>query len=85
VYTMSPKIYCKAFEDNSGALEIAKAPKLWPRTKHINIIYHHFQEYVRDGSIQIFSVPTSKQLADICTKPLAQNLFLPFHKAIMGW
>jgi hypothetical protein len=28
VYTMSPKIYCKAFDDNSGALEIAKAPKL---------------------------------------------------------
>jgi len=85
VFTTSPKIYCKAFEDNSGALELAKMPKLRPRTKHINIIYHHFREYVRDGSIQVFAISTVKQLADICTKPLAQNLFHPLRKAIMGW
>ena len=84
VFVTAPKIYCKAFEDNSGALELAKAPKLRPRTKHINIIYHHFREYVRDGSIQIFAIPTLKQLADICTKPLAQNMFIPFCKTIMG-
>ena len=85
VFTTSPKIYCKAFEDNSGALELAKTPKLRPRTKHINIIYHHFREYVRDGSIQVFAISTVKQLADICTKPLAQNLFHPLRKTIMGW
>jgi hypothetical protein len=39
-----PRIYCKAFEDNSGALEMAKTPKMRPRTKHINIKYHHFRE-----------------------------------------
>ena len=26
-----PSVYCKAFEDNSGALEIAKSPKMRPR------------------------------------------------------
>ncbi|KAL3776245.1 hypothetical protein ACHAWO_007818, partial [Cyclotella atomus] len=31
-----PIVYCKVFEDNSGALELARLPKLWPRTKHIN-------------------------------------------------
>ena len=41
-----PKVYCKAFEDNSGALEIARLPKMRPRTKAINVIYHHFREYV---------------------------------------
>ena len=31
-----PSVYCKAFEDNFSALEIAKSPKMRPRTKHIN-------------------------------------------------
>ncbi|KAL7478736.1 hypothetical protein ACHAW6_004489 [Cyclotella cf. meneghiniana] len=32
----APCIYCKAFEDNSGALELVRLPKLPPHTKHIN-------------------------------------------------
>ena len=34
-------IYCKAFEDNYGALEIARIPNMCQRTKAINVIYHH--------------------------------------------
>mmetsp|Transcript_39616 Transcript_39616/g.95738 ORF Transcript_39616/g.95738 Transcript_39616/m.95738 type:complete len:82 (+) Transcript_39616:234-479(+) len=30
------KVHCKVFEDNSGALEIAKVHKFRPRTKHLN-------------------------------------------------
>lgn len=33
----TPTAFCKAFEDNSGALELAKSRKLRPRTKHINL------------------------------------------------
>ena len=40
-----PNVYCKAFEDNSGALELAKLPRMQPRTKHINLVYHHLKEY----------------------------------------
>jgi hypothetical protein len=85
VYITTPKVYCKAFEDNSGALELAKAQRMTPRSKHINIVYHHFREHVRDGTIQLYAISTINQLADICTKPLAQNIFLPLRKAIMGW
>ena len=28
-----PKIHCKVFEDNSGALAMAQMPKMWPRKK----------------------------------------------------
>jgi hypothetical protein len=31
------KVHCKVFEDNEGAIEIAKVPKMSPRTKHLNI------------------------------------------------
>jgi hypothetical protein len=69
----TPKIHCKAFEDNSGALELARMPKLRPRTKHINNIYHHFRQYVRDGSISIYPIDTEEQLGDLFTKPLPQK------------
>jgi hypothetical protein len=42
VICMTPHVYRKVFEDNSEALELARLPKLQPRTKHINVCYHHF-------------------------------------------
>ena len=79
------KVYCKCFEDNSGALELAKTPKLRPRTKHINIIYHHFRDAVKKGMVEIFSIDTEDQIADILTKPLNQNLFMKHRKRLMFW
>lgn len=80
-----PKVHCKAFEDNSGCVEMATVHKMRPRTKHINITYHHFREAVRNKLVTIHQVRTTEQLADIFTKPLAQNLFVKFRKRIMGW
>ena len=40
------RVYCKAFEDNAGALEMARTPKIRPRTRHINQVYHHFRNWV---------------------------------------
>ena len=82
---LQPKVNCKAFEDNSGCVEMATVHKMRPRTKHINITYHHFREAVRNKLITIHQVNTTEQLADIFTKPLAQNLFVKFQKQIMGW
>jgi hypothetical protein len=83
-YCTVPKVYCKAFEDNSGALELAKAPKMRPRTKHINLVFHHFRDYVRRGLIVIYPVGTLDQLADIFTKPLSSVLFEKHKKKITG-
>ena len=84
-YVGKAHVHCKAFEDNTGALELARMPKLRPRTKHINNMYHHFREAVREGQIKVFHIDTKSQLADIFTKPLAQNLFVTLRKGIMGW
>jgi hypothetical protein len=83
VYSTEPIVHCQAFEDNSGALEIAKLPKLRPRTKHINVTYHHFREHVRKGTIQIYPIGTNDQIADIFTKPLPQNLFLKHRNKLL--
>ncbi len=74
-YSEVPRVHCKAFEDNSGALELARLPNLCPRTKHINIKYHYFGEHVRLGLIKVYPIGTNDQIANIFTKPLAQNLF----------
>jgi hypothetical protein len=41
------KVHCKKLEDNEGAIEIAKVPKMRPRTKYLNIKYPHFREEVK--------------------------------------
>jgi hypothetical protein len=80
-----PMVLCKVFEDNNGALEMAKTPKLRPRTKHINVKYHHFREAVHCGDITIHKVNTTEQQADIFTKPLPQSIFKYLRKLLMGW
>jgi len=79
-----PHVYCKVFEDNSGALELARLPKLRPRTKHINVCYHHFREHVRSRKVKIFPVGTKDQTADALTKALPQNTFIRHRKSMCG-
>ena len=43
------RVHCRVFEDNSGAIEMAKVHKFRPRTKHINVKLHHFRDYVERG------------------------------------
>jgi hypothetical protein len=80
-----PTIKCTIFEDNEGAKAMATAPKMRPRTKHINGRMHHFRSAVSSGKLVIESIDTSDQLADIGTKPLAKDLFTRLRKEIMGW
>jgi hypothetical protein len=79
------EIKCKAFEDNEGELEMARSPKFRPRTKHINIKYHHFHESIETGKIEMTKIGMLDQQADIFNKPLRTNLFTKLRKLIMGW
>ena len=80
-----PKVLCKAFKDNSGALELARAPQMRPHTKHINQLYHHFQEAVREKLVSIHPINTTEQRADLFTKPLNAQIFEYLRKQIIGW
>jgi hypothetical protein len=77
--------HCKIFEDNAGAIELAKTPKMRPRTKHLNIKYHHFRQHVQSGLLSLHYVSTDHQIADIFTKPLAEDSFQRHRKQIIGW
>jgi hypothetical protein len=81
----TPTIQCKMFEDNSGAIEIAKVKKYRPRTKHINTQYHHFRQYVDEGKIIIEYINTKDQLADLLTKSLPTIDIERLRKRLLGW
>jgi len=85
VLNARPKVHCKVFEDNAGAIEIANVPKMRPRTKHLNIKYHHFREEVKKGNVSIYYTRTEDQIAHIFTKPLPEISFIRFRERIMGW
>ena len=72
-------------DDNSGALEMARLPKMRPRTKHLCIKMHHFRDHVTRGLISIHRVPTAYQLADIATKAQPELLFVSQRESIMQW
>jgi hypothetical protein len=80
-----PKVHCKVFEDNSGALEMAKVHKFRPRTKHINIKYHHFRSYVNDDSISIHPITSANNPADMLTKGLGVNKLRTNRFRVLGW
>jgi hypothetical protein len=81
----APTVHCKVFEDNSGALEMSRLPKMRPRTKHLCVRLHHFREHVRLGKISIQHVASEKQLADIATKPQPTDLFVAQRESILQW
>ena len=85
IYSENPKIYCTAFEDNNGALELARTPKMRARTKHINLVYHHFCDFVARGLINVLPIDKKEQLANIFTKPLDPTTFVKLRKMMLGW
>ena len=82
---VTSKVHCKVFEDNSGAIEMAKVHKYRPRTKHVNVKYHHFRDYVSRGEVTISAISTNNQPADILTKPVNESTLRRHRKTIMGW
>jgi hypothetical protein len=85
VTAQQAKVHCRVFEDNSGAIEMAKVHKFRPRTKHINVKLHHFRDYVDSGEITIHQVSSNDQLADYLTKPLEKSKFERLRKMVIGW
>jgi hypothetical protein len=80
-----PKVLCEVFEDNSGALEMATTHKYRPRTKHLNVKLHHFQDYVTRGEITILPIDSALQQADYLTKPVNQDTLLRLRPLVVGW
>jgi hypothetical protein len=70
-YTDPIPIHC----DNTSAISVSKNPILHSKTKHIPIKYHFLREQVTNRIVQLNYIPSTEQIADIFTKPLAATPF----------
>lgn len=70
------------YENNSGAIVLAKKGKFTKRAKHIEVAYHFVPDYVAKGIIAVCKVDSGRQLADILTKPLGSEKFEELRTAI---
>jgi hypothetical protein len=59
------------YEDNQGAMALAKNVGYQVRTKHIDIRYHFIREKVASGGIELVYMESKNQLADYLTKGLS--------------
>ena len=87
VVTDKNSIHCRVFEDNNGALAIAKLPKTRPRTKHINVKYFHWLHWTQgEGApFSFHKIDTKEQPADMLTKPLLLELLVKHRRWLLGW
>jgi hypothetical protein len=70
-YTSPIPIHC----DNTSAINVSKNPVFHSKTNHIPIKYHFLREQVTNQTVQVHYIPTTEQIADIFTKPLAKTPF----------
>jgi hypothetical protein len=68
--------------NNQGAIAIIKMGAPSRRTRHINIRYHHFREYIEQDIINPYYIPTSEMLADNFIKALGRLKFTTFVTSI---
>jgi hypothetical protein len=73
------------YEDNAACLQMARMPKLSPRTKNIAIPLHWYRSKVLDLSIEIQAIGTGQQWAYQYTKGLCAEKIIKQRKAIQGW
>lgn len=72
----------KMYEDNSGALAIAKYGNFTKNSKHIEVQYHYVHENYKNKVIEIVKINSDSNIADILTKPLGKLKFLKFREML---
>ena len=88
-YNPTSVVHSTVWEDNQGCISVARRPDLTARTRHIVTKYHHFKDNIKidangDG-IQVAFCPSVDMQADIMTKGVKQELFIPLRDKLMGW
>ena len=69
--------------DSSAAISIAIHDDNTPRTKHIDLRYHHIKDLLSKGYIYISKVTTDHQLADCLTKVSSYQVNLFFQSVML--
>ena len=71
------------FTDDQAAISIAEQNSPTAESKHISVRYYYLRQLVESGTLTLKYVPSTKQLADIFTKPLSAEKFRPLTAEIL--
>eukprot|EP00475_Leptophrys_vorax_P041896 TRINITY_DN78_c0_g1_i1.p1 TRINITY_DN78_c0_g1~~TRINITY_DN78_c0_g1_i1.p1 ORF type:complete len:280 (+),score=46.21 TRINITY_DN78_c0_g1_i1:304-1143(+) len=65
------------FEDNRACGSVANSPGSYTKLKHVETRHFFCQNYIQDRKdrVQLITVPTTEQLADVLTKPVEGREF----------
>ena len=74
----------KVYEDNQGAIALARNPVNRQRCKHIDIKYHFIRENVNNGRFILEYCPTEQMIADVLTKPATKLKLRSFARNMFG-
>ncbi|SYW81752.1 uncharacterized protein UHO2_00256 [Ustilago hordei] len=69
IATGTPTVYL----DNTGCIQVSKDPAQHWKLKHIDTKYHFIHNNVQEGRVQIKYVDTTRNLADVLTKPIGRQ------------
>ena len=72
------------FEDNSVVVSLSKSAKITPRTKHIDVKFHHVMSLLADGVVDVTCVGTELPRAGILRKSLVAVKFLKNRLLLLG-
>lgn len=72
----------KIYEDNSGAVAIAKFGNFTKNSKHIEVQYHYVNENYEKGIIDIVKIESKLNIADMLTKALDKQKFIRNRNAV---
>ena len=70
------------YEDNLGALNIAKYGNFTKNSKYIEVHYHFVNESYKEGMIDVVKVTSDGNVADIFTKALCKTKFIKFRNLL---
>ena len=82
---LQTSIRANVHEDNNGALLLTTNQRITARTRHYNVNWHFFWQYVKDKVVNIVKVASELQDADFLTKVLPRPSFEANRKRVMGW
>lgn len=72
------------YEDNHGALFIAKSGKPSGRTKHMDVRYFALHDWIKQDLLFLESIHTSNNVADAFTKALGKITFDKHRATMLG-
>lgn len=62
------------FEDNEGAIFLAKNQQVGMRTKHIDVKYHFVRDLLKENFLELIYVRSEDNYADLMTKNVSKEI-----------